>query len=137
MTSEILKDIINNFSPEEFIHFFRQKNRSFKPFNEPAPQYNDEDFTDCLFLGEIPFNATDRLIIYVFKVNRDLTERSGKKAQYEKGKKILKESYADAGIFIFYDSQGRFRFSLIHTDYTGTRRQWSHFKRYTYFVSKD
>ncbi|BCB96416.1 hypothetical protein JZK55_13380 [Dissulfurispira thermophila] len=134
---ETLKDIINNFSPEEFIHFFRQKNRSFKPFNEPAPQYNDEDFTDCLFLGEIPFNATDRLIIYAFKVNRDLTERSGKKAQYEKGKKILKESYADAGIFIFYDSQGRFRFSLIHTDYTGTKRQWSHFKRYTYFVSPE
>ncbi|MFN3480804.1 MAG: hypothetical protein ACK415_10510, partial [Thermodesulfovibrionales bacterium] len=56
----------NNFSIDNFIHFFRQKNNSFRPFNEPTPQYNDEDFTDCLYIGEILFNTVDRLIIYSF-----------------------------------------------------------------------
>ena len=134
---ELLDNLIRNFNPHDFIHFFRQKNRSFRSFNEPNPQYTDEDFTDCLYIGEIPFNTSDRLIIYAFKVGRDLTERSGKKAQYEKGKRILRDELADAGIFIFYDSNGRFRFSLIHTNYIGTRREWSHFKRFTYFVSPE
>jgi len=137
MSSEILKDIINNFNPEEFIHFFRAKNRSFKPHGEKAPQYNDENFTEALHIGEIPFDATERLVIYAFKVDKDLTERSGKKAQYEMGKRILRDEQADAGIFIFYDSKGRFRFSLIHINYTGTKRQWSSFKRFTYFVSPE
>ncbi len=135
MAKETLQDIINDFSPEKFIHFFRLKNRSFKPYTEPTPEYNDDQFTDALFLGEIPSNETDKLVIYSFRVNKDLTERSGKKAQYEKGKKILKDSLADAGIFIFYDENGNFRFSLITVNYTGTKRQFSHFKRYTYYVS--
>ncbi len=137
MPGELLKDIIHNFSPEGFIDFFRLKNRSFRPYSEPAPEYNDDQFTKALFLGEIPFNETDKLVIYSFRVNRDLTERSGKKAQYEKGKRILKDTLSDAGIFIFYDENGNFRFSLITVNYTGTKRQFSHFKRYTYFVSPE
>lgn len=132
-----MQDIINDFSPEKFIHFFRLKNRSFKPHAEPAPEYDDDQFTDAFFPGEIPFNETDKLVVYSFRVNSDLTERSGKKAQYEKGKKILKATQADAGIFIFYDSNNNFRFSLITVNYTGTKRRFSHFKRYTYFVSPD
>lgn len=135
MSTEILRGIISDFSPEKFIYFFRQKNRAFRPFSEPVSQYNDDVFTESLHIGEIPFNATDRLIIYSFGMNKCLTERSGKKAQYEKGKKILKETNGDAGIFIFYDEQGNFRFSLIYPEYAGTKRQWSYFKRFTYFVS--
>jgi hypothetical protein len=47
----------------------------------------------------------------------------------------MKDTFADAGIFIFYDENGNFRFSLITVTYTGTKRQFSHFKRFTYFVS--
>jgi len=39
------------------------------------------------------------------------------------------------GIFIFYDKEGNFRFSLVYAEYFGTRREFSHFKRYTYYVS--
>ncbi len=133
----ILNDIIRNFNLEDFIFFFVQKNGKFRPYNEPQDYFNDENFTGCTFLGEIPFDNVTKLHIYAFKVNRDLTERSGKKAQYEKGKEVLKANQADAGIFIFYDNNGRFRFSLIHAIYIGTRREWSHFKRYTYFVSPE
>jgi hypothetical protein len=135
MTADLLKNIINNFSTEEFIHFFRFKNSHFKPYNEPVHYYNDDNFKDCLLIGEIPFDSAQRLHIYSFRVTDSLTERSGKKKQYEKGKRILKETNTDAGIFIFYDNDGNFRFSLIYTEYSGARRRFSYFKRFTYFVS--
>ncbi|MGC8756565.1 MAG: Eco57I restriction-modification methylase domain-containing protein [bacterium] len=135
MAKEPLQGIIQNFSPEGFIEFFRTKNRLFKPFTENLPQYNDDIFTDGFFIGEIPFDNVSKLGIYAFRVTKDLTERSGKKAQYEKGKRILKETNSDAGIFVFYDSNGNFRFSLIYPEFSGTHRQWSYFKRFTYFVS--
>jgi adenine-specific DNA-methyltransferase len=56
-----------------------------------------------------------------------LTERSGKKAQFEKAKKILKNIGSDAGIFIFYDHSGKFRFSLVYANYLGNKRNWSTF----------
>ena len=43
-----------------------------------------------------------------------------------------------AGIFVFYDDKGDFRFSLVY-DIISTegKRTWSNFRRYTYFVSKE
>jgi hypothetical protein len=131
---EILKDIIENFSTEKFIHFFRNKNTSFRPMQEDLSNYNDENFTSGEKIGEIEFQDNN-LTICAFQVLKELTERSGKKKQYELGKKILKETNTDAGIFIFYDRNGNFRFSLIYTEYFGTRRKFSYFKRFTYFVS--
>jgi len=137
MSKEILQNIVDDFSPEKFIRFFRDKNHSFTPFQESIDYYNDEDFSDGKKLGEIAFTPGEKLIVYSFKVNKDLTERSGKKAQYVKSKKILKEIQADAGIFVFHDSESNFRFSLIYIDYFGTKRKWNNFRRFTYFVSKD
>jgi len=133
MSREILKDIIEDFSTEKFIHFFRNKNTSFRPMQEDLSNYNDGDFTSSEKIGEIEFQDNN-LIICAFQVLKDLTERSGKKKQYELGKRILKDSNADAGIFIFYDQNGNFRFSLIYTEYFGTKRKFSYFKRFTYFV---
>ncbi|MEA1965538.1 MAG: class I SAM-dependent DNA methyltransferase, partial [Candidatus Aerophobetes bacterium] len=135
MSKEILQDIIDDFSPEKFIRFFRQKNHSFTPLQESIDYYNDEDFSDGKKLGEIAFTPGEKLTVCSFKVNKDLTERSGKKAQYEKGRKILKEIQADAGIFVFYDSEGNFRFSLIYQIPKGTKRDWNNFKRFTYFIN--
>ncbi len=135
MAKQVLQEIIREFAPEKFIHFFRSKNAAFRDCGEPASEYNDNQFTDAFFIGEIPFNSTDKLVVYSFKTNRNLTERSGKKAQYEKGKRILKDTYADGGIFIFYDENGNFRFSLIFIEYSATRKKYSYFKRYTFFVS--
>lgn len=137
MSQEILQNIIDDFSPEKFSRFFRDKNRSFAPKQETMDQYNDESFRDSLKLGEIKFSKTEKLIVSAFRVKKSLSERSGKKAQYEKGKKVLKENQSDAGIFIFYDPQGNFRFSLIYPETIGNRRQWSSFRRFTYFVSPE
>ena len=137
MSREILQDIISDFSPDKFTRFFREKNRSFAPRQESFTHYNDEYFSDGIKLGEIKFSESEKLVVCAFKANQPLSERSGKKAQYEKGKTILKNTSSNAGIFIFYDRQGHFRFSLIYPEAIGNRRQWSNFRRFTYFVSRE
>lgn len=141
---DILQSIINlpnneagKFDTQKFIKFFRAKNDKLE-YPDEILGYEDveNNFSEGRKLAE--GNLTDgELIVCSFLVNKELTERSGKKAQYTLGKKILKEQQADAGIFIFYDSQGNFRFSLIYTNYLGKRRDWSNFKRFTYFVSPE
>ena len=46
----------------------------------------------------------------------------------------MKEEFKDGAIFVFFDETGKFRFSLIRTIYDGGKRNWSTWKRYTYFV---
>jgi hypothetical protein len=136
MSINILQDIIFDFDVNKFIRFFRSKNRSFSPDQESFDQYEDEFFSSCMKLGEVLFSKeAQKLIFFAFKSTKPLSEREGKKNQYEKGKKILKYFQSDAGIFIFYDTDGNFRLSLIYTNYIEGRRDWSTFRRFTYYVS--
>lgn len=137
MSKDILKNIIYDFDTEKFVRFFREKSRAFAPKKEELIHYDDENFKNGFKVGELKFAENEELLICAFKVTQPLTERSGKKAQYEKSKKILKETQSDAGIFIFYDHIGIFRFSLIYANYLGRKRDWSNFRRFTYFVSKE
>ena len=111
----------------------------FAPRREELSQYDDKFFTNSLKLGEINFaDEGQDLVVCAFQSSSSLTERSGKKAQYEKGKKVLKELQFDSGIFVFYDhNNSNFRFSLIYANYLGKKRDWSAFRRFTYFVSKE
>ncbi|MCL0105683.1 Eco57I restriction-modification methylase domain-containing protein [Thermodesulfovibrionales bacterium] len=137
MSREILADIINDFETTKFIRFFREKSRSFAPLRENLLQYEDDNFKNGWKLGEIKFAGGEEMSICTFRVNQPISERSGKKSQYEKAKRILRETQSDAGIFIFYDEKNHFRFSLIYANYRGTRRDWSSFRRFTYFVSPE
>ncbi|GAB6283201.1 MAG: hypothetical protein STSR0008_19580 [Ignavibacterium sp.] len=144
-TNTILQNIIDDFSNDNLIDLFRNKSNKFRPINEEADNYDNDFFSDGLFLGEIELENNEELIISTFKVqtqnfaSQRLTERSGKKAQYELAKKILKQEqrYA-AGFFIFYDDNGNFRLSLIYDiPQPNGKREWSSFRRFTYYVSKD
>ena len=135
MSRGILQDIIDDFKVENFTRFFRAKNDKFQHPNESLHSDNS-DFGEGKKLEETQF-SDGNLIVCSFLAKNPLSERSGKKAQYELGKKILKESQTDAGIFIFYDKLVNFRFSLIYANYLGKRRDWSTFRRFTYFVSKE
>lgn len=138
-SKDILQDIIFGFDTDKFIRFFRTKNRLFAPKKKELGHYDDENFQNGLKLGEINFsNEGQQFTVCAFEVlKKKLSERSGKKAQYEKGKKVLKELHSDAGIFIFYDKDDNFRFSLIYANYLGKKRDWSTFRRFTYFVSQN
>ena len=136
-----LGEIIESFEIEEFSQFFRLKAQAegnFRPSEERFSQYDDADFLNFVKIGQVEFSGSQRLLVAGAKVLKDLSERSGKKAQYEKAKKMLRELSAySAGIFIYYDKSGNFRFSLIYPESVGTRREWSNFRRFTYFVSKE
>ncbi|MBI3335495.1 MAG: hypothetical protein HY001_03275, partial [Candidatus Portnoybacteria bacterium] len=99
-----LEEIIESSNIKEFSQFFRLKTRAegnFRPSDERLSQYDDDDFFEFSKLGQIEFSESQRLIAVSAKVARGLSERSGKKAQYEKAKKILRELSAySAGIFI-------------------------------------
>jgi type I restriction-modification system DNA methylase subunit len=136
---QILGDIINNFQLEGFHKFFRAKSSKYRKIDEERSHYNQDGFSNSRFLGEISFEDDEEMIVVSIKVSKSLTERSGKKAQFQIAKKILKEENRyTAGIFIFYDDAGNFRFSLVYEiPLPGGKRSWSNFKRYTYFVTKN
>lgn len=136
----ILEGIIQDFSSDKFIGFFREKSRQFVVSEESHIQYNDADFKSFLKLGEINFNDGESIVIFASEVLKELSEKTGKKLQYEKSKNILKSSEHrkfSAGIFIFYDKNNNFRFSLVYPEAIGKKRQWNNFRRFTYFVSSD
>jgi hypothetical protein len=135
---EILEDIVKDFKADKFSQFFRLKNNAFVPKKGLLLQYDDEKFTHCTKIGEINFDKeTEKLLVVTALAGNDLSERSSKKAQYDKAKKLLKEEHIfDAGIFIFYDQSGNFRFSLIYEQHLGTKRRFNNFRRSTYFVNK-
>lgn len=134
-----LENLINQFNSDNLNSLLRAKTRSFRRLDESLSHLNDEQFRDCTLFGEFKVNEADLMVVFTAKVNKPLSERSGKKAQYSLGKKFLKDTQRYAGgIFIFYDDKGDFRFSLIYDIPLATgKRDWSNFRRYTYFVSKD
>lgn len=136
---EVLQDLIQNFSTENLNQLFRNKSNKFRLIKENENQLNNEFFSKALRFGEINLANDDELIIYTFNTTKDLTERSGKKAQYELAKKILRqEQRYSAGFFIFYDVNSNFRLSLVYdTPLPNGKREWSNFKRFTYYVNKD
>jgi hypothetical protein len=138
-TRDKLQDIIDEYSPDKWTSFFRAKSSHFSPKQESLAGYEDNYFEKFSHIGDINFSKEiHKLIIVTSKVKKDLSERSSRKAQYDKTKKILKDQgIFDAGIFIFYDDAGNFRFSLIHEHHLGTRRTFSNFRRFTYFVHRD
>lgn len=132
-----LKEAISKINYDNLINFFRAAHDGFAPSDEDYSSYLDsnENLIDIKKIGNIEFNEAQRLIITSIRINKELTSRSGKKRQYDLGKKILKQEWCDAGIFIFHDDKGNFRFSLIVAQYFGTKRTFSNFRRYTYYVS--
>lgn len=141
MRREKIWELINNFSIEKLEDFFRSASDSFAPEREDLSRYISHDdgethFQNVTKTGEICFPTQERLIVCVVSCANELTSRSGKKRQYELAKKILKENVLDAGIFVFLDANGHYRFSFIKANYFGPRRKFTSFKRYTFFVSQ-
>ncbi|NMC60495.1 MAG: hypothetical protein GYA51_14090 [Candidatus Methanofastidiosa archaeon] len=137
MNNPYLVKLIADFNTDRIIRFFNDKSQKFVSKKEDLDEYNDDSFKEGVKLGEIKFDETEKLIVCSFLCENPLSERSGKKIQYEKAKKILKERISDAGIFVFYDKNGNFRFSLVYANYLGKKQDWSIFKRFTYFVSNE
>ncbi len=133
-----MENLINHISQQNIQNFFRNKSDKFTPAKQDYSHYIKEDssnyFSEITKLGSIEFETTEELIIISGKCENELTERSSKLKQYNIAKTILKEERKDAAIFIFYDENGNFRFSLVTAQYKGIKREYTTYKRYTYFV---
>ncbi len=137
MNKSMLREIVKNFSTKALQNFLRKASHNYSPRTESLDYISlPETFTvsDLQQLGEIPFEDGRLLIIVGAKVEGELTSRSGRKAQYDIAKRLLKHKNADAGLFVFYDKDGRFRMSLVVVHYLGRKKTFSHYRRYTYFV---
>jgi len=112
-----LEKLIKDFSYDNLEYFFRSKLYSVSISKENYPIDNTV-FSEGIKFAEFKTSGDnkDQIVVYCFKVNKDLTERSGKKAQYDLAKKILKQEVRySAGIFIFYDDKHDFRFHSYMT----------------------
>lgn len=140
MDKTTIENLIQNCNADNLAGLFRQKTRNFSVKRESLPDYNDEHFTDCTLVGDFrTYDDQLDMLVFMARVGNELSERSGKKLQYELGKKILKNTMRYAGgFFVFYDDRGSFRFSLIYDiPLPSGKRQFSNFRRYTYFVSRE
>lgn len=134
---ERLKDLSSNFKVESLEQFFRDANMDFKPVSENLTREiePDPDFIQSIKkLGDIEFEDGRRLVVVSSLLTGKITDKTSKKKQFDIGWKFLKKRFYDAGIFIFRDDRGHFRFSLIVTKYTGNKRTHTPFRRYTYYV---
>lgn len=131
------KELCKDFTVKQLVNLLRLAAPSFRPLSAPLEvhlQENDSSFCKAEQIGVIEFSDGKTLILGTVSVQEELTARTGKRKQYELGKRILKSGRYDAGIFAFYDRAGCFRFSLITVTYYGTKRQFSTFRRHTFFV---
>jgi len=133
-----INSLIEDFSTTNLIAFLRASIPSYKPDDDDLDHLFQEDVYDkyesIIKIGEAEIDK-DELIVIASKTNEPLTERTGKKNQYEIAKTILKHEVKDASLFVFYDEEGNFRFSFVKANYLGTKRDFTDFKRYTYFVT--
>ena len=131
---DLIKELINNFSPETLVSFLEEKDKDLRFLREKyAPV---ENFTDIELLAQKELKDNNRFGVWAIKTQAELSERSGKKKQFELAKNILKNDFFDAGLFAFYDETGNFRLSLVYALYKGKKVELSSYKRYTYFVEK-
>ncbi|MEO0135471.1 MAG: Eco57I restriction-modification methylase domain-containing protein [candidate division WOR-3 bacterium] len=133
----IIDNLIHHFSIENLRDFILYKDKEFKfSLKKITNGYEDERFKEIYQIGDTKLKDDTSFSVFIINHSGELTERTSKKKQFELAKKILRDFFYDAGFFIFYDKDKNFRFSLIHSIYKGTKREFSHYKRYTYYVEK-
>ena len=134
----MIQKLIDHPSRETILSFFKQKAPRFVPeptlMDEVLLEMGQTRFQELYKLGEILYENSDELLVFSCKSNQVLNARSSKKQQYEIARKLLKEERKDAALFFFYDDSRKFRFSFVRSNYVGTKRDFSSWKRHTFFI---
>ncbi|MCS7202347.1 MAG: Eco57I restriction-modification methylase domain-containing protein [Dictyoglomus sp.] len=132
----LIDNLIKNFSKENLKSYLVGKDPNFNVYDRNIP-YTEEIFEEVYEIGEKSLSDKNIIKVYAIKTTGELSERSSKKKQYEFAKKLLKLDAIQAGIFVFFDEKQNFRFSLIYSIFSGVKRDFSYYKRHTYFVTKN
>ncbi|MGE3062906.1 MAG: TaqI-like C-terminal specificity domain-containing protein [bacterium] len=134
-----LEVLIQNYSDTNLYKFLELKTEHIRKKKNDFTSIVDKDFLQSLNqIAEIELENEKKMFVITGEMKKELNERTGKKKQYDVAKDILKSNHSyDCGIFVFYDGDGNFRFSLIFKEYLGVKVDVSTFKRYTYYVCKE
>ncbi len=134
-----LEALIQNYSDTNLYKFLELKTEHIRKKEDDFTNRVDRDFLHSLNqIGEIELDNEKKMFVITGEMKKELNERTGKKKQYDVAKEILKSNNSyDGGIFVFYDKDGSFRFSLIFKEYLGVKVDVSTFKRYTYYICKE
>jgi len=133
-----LEELVRDFSLDSLKIFLQNKN--FVVDIEDSQDTEDikkeyEGIQDVKRVGYIYLkDKEDELIVFAIKID-NLTERTSKKKQFNVAKKLLEKYQRFYGFFIFYDEEKKFRFSFVFKTTYGTKAEYSHYKRFTFFVS--
>ncbi len=117
----MIDQLIAQISPENITEYFRRKLPTFKPVAETLDhilrETDFDQFSNLLKHGEVTYGNSDELLVFSCRYKGELSSRSSKHKQYDIAKKVLKEEFKDAAIFVFFNETGKFRFGLIPTPY--------------------
>lgn len=132
----MIDTLISAFSNNHLVRFLSSQNPSFIDYEENMTDLvlDYPKFKNLIKLGEIAYENTDKLMVFTCAFEGELTSRSSRKAQYDIAKKALKEDFKDGAVFVFYDQDGRFRFSFLRRNYGDKTNKYTPWKRYTYYV---
>ena len=123
-----------NFSKERWLDYFDRRSNYFRQIDEEIKRYKDDTFSEVIKLGMLELPEGNRVVIYFIKIKHIITERSLRKFQYNKAVEILKDESVQAGLFIFYDQNYSFRYSLVYPIYLGIKKAYSNYKRFSYYI---
>ena len=126
---------------EQFANFFYHKSENLKKLNNSfkTPE-NTEYLSSYQHIGNFVLDNQRELPLILFHLQPDkiINDRRGKKTQFDIIKKWLKQNNYNSAIAIFVsNSLNAFRISYVHSIYTGSKRTFSHYKRYSFYVDKD
>ena len=107
-----MENIIENFSVESIKNYFWNKLSDFKQEEEDFSEIlkENEAFSDLEKLGEVELSDGKDILFFACKSEKDLSERSGKKIQYDIAKRLMQQEMKDSAIAFFYDYKGYFLF---------------------------
>jgi len=130
------QNLINDFSVISLADVLKGHD-FFRIKQNLLPAFGDKQFIDFTQLGDFDLEDDTNIIVICARSLTPLNERASRKTQYDISKKILKNFLKSrAGMFVYYDNKGDFRISLVYADYVGVKVNYSTFRRFTYFVSK-
>ena len=126
----------HNFSIDNWIDYFDTHSSYFAANNLRTRLYQDDVFVDIVDLGLLEFPDGNKISVHIARTDKPIDERSYRKKQYDKSVEILKDNNTQAGLFVFYDKYFSFRFSLVYPVYSGTKRTYSSYRRYSFYVQQ-
>jgi len=95
---------------------------------------NIEEKYNVSDIKEIGYIRLKQLVVFAIKID-NLTERTSKKNQFDIAKRLLDKYLKFYGLFVFYDDNKNFRLSFVFKTTHGTKVTYSHYKRFTFYVS--